>query len=119
MFLPMMGLLFTLFVGGVSCAMILAVVAAWRWLVPFTLIPILASVIAGVSCWGLAVGLEHTFNSVEAGGTGFFAGYVFGGLFGAGLGAGLALWSIRGRLEMSRWRKQYLSCRQRALHIAR
>ena len=39
MILPMMGLLFTLFAGGVSCAVILGVVAAWRWLVPFTLTP--------------------------------------------------------------------------------
>ena len=105
MFLPMMGLLFTIFVGGVSCAMILAVVAAWRWLVPFTLIPILAAVGAFVSCWSLVESI------------GFLTSYVLGGLLGTSIGTGLALLSIRSKLDLPRWRKLYLDCQQRALQI--
>ena len=115
----MMGLLFTLFVGGVSCAIILGVVAAWRWLVPFTLIPILAAVGAGVLCLGLAAVSGGITSSSQAGFIALLAGYFSGGLFGAGLGASVALWSIRERLQVSRWREPYLHCRQRALDIAR
>ena len=103
MLLPMMGFLFTLFVVGVSCAMILAVVTAWRWLVPFTLVPVLAAVGAGLSCWGLA---ERV---------GFLVSYVLGGLFGVGLGAGLALYSVRKKLNAPRWRKLYQDYRCQVL----
>ena len=97
MILPMMGFLFTLFVGGVFGGVALAFVPAWRWLVPFALVPVLAAVGAFVSCWGSAIGLERLFSSVQAGGTGFIAGYPLGGLFGAALGFWLALRFVRRR----------------------
>jgi hypothetical protein len=90
MILPMMGLLFAIFAVGLLGAVVLLFVRPWRWLVPFALIPVLASVSSLLICWGLAFSLEHLFASQKAGGIGFFGGYVCGGLLGAGAGAFLA-----------------------------
>ena len=91
MILPMMSLLFTIFAAGTVGGIILCVVRSLRRFAPFALVPVLAAVGSLLFCWGLAVGLERLFVSQQAGGIGFFGGYVLGGLLGAGVGTWLAL----------------------------
>lgn len=91
MILPMMGLLFAIFAAGVLSAMVLCLTCSLRRFAPFALVPVLAAVGSLLFCWGLGISLERLFASSQAGGIGFFTGYVFGGLLGAGAGAWLAL----------------------------
>ncbi|HTV85045.1 MAG TPA: hypothetical protein VME63_06555 [Dyella sp.] len=79
MILPMMGLLFVAFAAAPLGAAMLYFVHPRRRLLPLALIPALAAVGSLLFCWGLAVGLERFFASQQAGGIGFFGGYVLGG----------------------------------------
>jgi hypothetical protein len=101
MILPMMGLVFTLFVAGIIGGVAMYALRPLRHLSPFALVPIIGSLGALLLCWGLAVGLERAFTSERAGGLGFFGGYAFGGLLGAWLGYRLAL-SLRARMFVNR-----------------
>jgi len=91
MILPMMGLLFAVFAAGIVGGIILCLVRFLRRFAPFALVPVLAAFGSLLFCWGLAVGLECLFASQQAGGIGFFGGYVLGGLLGAGVGTWQAL----------------------------
>lgn len=91
MILPMMGLLFAMFMAGALGAALLFIKRPWRRFSPFAWVPILGSTGALVLCWFLAVSLEQLLASPRAGGIGFFSGYVLGGLLGAALGYWLAL----------------------------
>jgi hypothetical protein len=85
MILPMMGLAFVLFLGGIVGGILLYSRKSLRHLSPFAVVPVAAGVGAVFLCSILAIVLERAFNS-EVGGIGFFAGYAFGGLFGAWFG---------------------------------
>ena len=85
MILPMMGLLFMLFITGLALGAVLAFVPTWRSRAPLAIIPILASLGSCAGAWGGAIGLESLISS-PAGGAGFFGGYVLGGILGAGAG---------------------------------
>lgn len=91
MILPMMGLLFAVFAAGIVGGIILCLVRPLRRLAPFALVPVLAAFGSLLLCLSLGVGLERLFVSQQAGGIGFFGGYVLGGLLGAGVGTWLAL----------------------------
>ncbi len=94
MMLPMLGLLFMLFVAGLLSAPVLYLVPGRR-LAPFALVPIFGAVGAFVSCVGLSIGLEQLFASQRVGGLGFFGGYLLGGLLGASAGFRLARRLVR------------------------
>ena len=96
MILPMMGFLFALVAFAVLFAAVCFATPRLRPLAPFGLFPFAAAVVAFISCWGLAVGLEQHFGE-NAGGVGFFGGYVFGGLTGGVLGYVAAL-RVRARV---------------------
>ena len=83
MIMPMMGLLFFLFVSGLLGAVALTWVPTLRPARPFVLVPISAAVGAFVLSWGIACGLDAIFHT---GLLGFFSGYCLGGLLGAGCG---------------------------------
>ncbi len=96
MILPMMGLLFSLFVIGIIGGVISLLLPPCRRFAPLVfLVPIFTSVAAFCCSCGLAIGLEKIFQSTAAGGIGFFGGYSLGGLVGGGLGLVLALRRIR------------------------
>lgn len=87
MILPMMGLLNILFVLGPIAGVIAFLFPPIRRFAPFVFAtPMFVSIVAFLSCWGFAIGLEKLLQSQTAGGMGFFGGYCFGGLAGGILG---------------------------------
>ena len=101
MILPMMGLLFVVCAAGLLTAAILAIARPWRWCVPVALVPVLAAVGAFAFCWGLALGLERMFHSQQAGGVGFFGGYIVGGVLGGSVGTWLAYDLIGAKVRLT------------------
>jgi hypothetical protein len=86
MILPMMAFLFALIAIGSVAGLALSAIPQSRRFAGFALVPFLAGVTSLCASWGLAVGLEAAFSSDNAGGIGFFGGYMLGGLSGAALG---------------------------------
>ena len=92
MLMPMMGLLFTLFLAGVWNAAVLGALSFIRPLrflryiiAYFSLIPIFSSITAFCLSWSFGIGLETMF-STDIGGVGFYFGYLLGLFIGACLG---------------------------------
>jgi len=81
-----MGFLFALIGVAFFAGVGLFVVPQSRPFAGLALVPLLAGVTSLCASWGLAVGLEAAFSSGNAGGVGFFGGYVIGGLSGAAVG---------------------------------
>ena len=92
MLLPMMGLLFTLFIIGVWNAVVLGALSFinplrfFRYIIAyFSLIPIFSSFTSFCLSWSFGIGLETMFSS-DIGGVGFYFGYLSGLFIGACLG---------------------------------
>ena len=95
--LPALILLFLLFVAGPVSAFVLYLAPPCRYLVPFALVPVCASVGAFVLCVVLSMSLQQLFHSQQAGGLGFLGGYFLGGLLGAWAGGWIAWRRVRRR----------------------
>jgi hypothetical protein len=87
MLFPLMGLLFTLFLGGVAAGLLCLLIPRLRQWAPFVAFPsVLAALLAFCLSWGLALGLEKSLHSEPLAAIGFFGGFLLGGVGGVHVG---------------------------------
>jgi hypothetical protein len=92
MLLPLMGLLFALFLGGLAAGVLCFLIPRLRQWAPLVAFPsILAALLSFCLGWGLALGLEKLLHSEPLAAIGFFGGLLLGGVGGALLGLLLAV----------------------------
>jgi hypothetical protein len=95
--LPLMGLSFTLAVGGLFGGLLFLIVPRLRQWAPFVAFPlVLGAVLSFSLSWGLALGLERLTHWERLASLGFFVGFLVG--VGVGGSAGFVLAMRVGRI---------------------
>jgi Na+/H+ antiporter NhaC len=88
--LPLMGLLFTLAVGGLLGGLLFLIAPRLRQWAPFVALPlVLGAVLSFCLSWGSALVVEQLTHRERLASLGFFVGFLLG--IGVGGSAGLAL----------------------------